>query len=287
MYSFFYSFYRILLHKFSCVRSCMWCVCLLQDGMEVICPEEEVMDSDDNTEEDLGVLDDQRSVILHLLSQLKLGMDLTRVRITTTIRGVAGNSHPPPPAPRSHQYCVILELHLTLKCLSVCRLFFPHSSWRSVHCWRCMLTSWRTRTCSCPSLPEALQRSVWCVSLNITWPPSMKDVRALLPRSPTIRCWARPSTARGRFHKIESALWGLRPTPGSIRRRRGRGQTVTGCVSWRSRFPIILRCRGFTVSVQREACVSTHTSGPRASSWACQWASLWWEKVGQFLLRGC
>ncbi len=62
--------------------------------MEVISPEEEVMDSDDNTEEDLGVLDDQRSVILHLLSQLKLGMDLTRVRITTTTRGVAGNSGP-------------------------------------------------------------------------------------------------------------------------------------------------------------------------------------------------
>lgn len=47
--------------------------------MEVISPDEEVMDSDDNSEEDLGVLEDQRSVILHLLSQLKLGMDLTRV----------------------------------------------------------------------------------------------------------------------------------------------------------------------------------------------------------------
>lgn len=35
---------------------------------------------EDNDEEDLGVLDDQRSIILHLLSQLKLGMDLTRVR---------------------------------------------------------------------------------------------------------------------------------------------------------------------------------------------------------------
>ncbi|XP_016096355.1 oxysterol-binding protein-related protein 10-like [Sinocyclocheilus grahami] len=55
------------------------------DGMEVISPEEEVMDSDDNTEEDLGVLDDQRSVILHLLSQLKLGMDLTRVVLPTFI----------------------------------------------------------------------------------------------------------------------------------------------------------------------------------------------------------
>lgn len=36
-------------------------------------------DTEDNEEEDLGVMDDQRSVILHLISQLKLGMDLTRV----------------------------------------------------------------------------------------------------------------------------------------------------------------------------------------------------------------
>uniref|UniRef100_A0A9J7X437 Oxysterol-binding protein n=1 Tax=Cyprinus carpio carpio TaxID=630221 RepID=A0A9J7X437_CYPCA len=56
-----------------------------EDGTEVISPDEEVMDSDDNTEEDLGVLDDQRSVILHLLSQLKLGMDLTRVVLPTFI----------------------------------------------------------------------------------------------------------------------------------------------------------------------------------------------------------
>uniref|UniRef100_A0A8C2G7N4 Oxysterol-binding protein n=1 Tax=Cyprinus carpio TaxID=7962 RepID=A0A8C2G7N4_CYPCA len=56
-----------------------------KDQGEVISPDEEVMDSDDNTEEDLGVLDDQRSVILHLLSQLKLGMDLTRVVLPTFI----------------------------------------------------------------------------------------------------------------------------------------------------------------------------------------------------------
>uniref|UniRef100_A0A672NTX3 Oxysterol-binding protein n=1 Tax=Sinocyclocheilus grahami TaxID=75366 RepID=A0A672NTX3_SINGR len=56
-----------------------------KDQGEVISPEEEVMDSDDNTEDDLCVLDDQRSVILHLLSQLKLGMDLTRVVLPTFI----------------------------------------------------------------------------------------------------------------------------------------------------------------------------------------------------------
>ncbi|XP_008329449.2 oxysterol-binding protein-related protein 10 [Cynoglossus semilaevis] len=54
-------------------------------GLEDISPSEEVTDMEDNDEEDLGVLDDQRSVILHLLSQLKLGMDLTRVVLPTFI----------------------------------------------------------------------------------------------------------------------------------------------------------------------------------------------------------
>ncbi|MBN3325925.1 GADL1 decarboxylase, partial [Atractosteus spatula] len=46
---------------------------------EAINPSEEMTDTEDNEEEDLGVMDDQRSIILHLLSQLKLGMDLTRL----------------------------------------------------------------------------------------------------------------------------------------------------------------------------------------------------------------
>ncbi|KAM3858170.1 LOW QUALITY PROTEIN: oxysterol-binding protein-related protein 10 [Diretmus argenteus] len=54
-------------------------------GLEDISPGEEVTDMEDNEEEDLGVLDDQRSIILHLLSQLKLGMDLTRVVLPTFI----------------------------------------------------------------------------------------------------------------------------------------------------------------------------------------------------------
>lgn len=56
-----------------------------QEGMKLVPPDEEVMDSDSNSEEDLGVLEEQRSVILHLLSQLKLGMDLTRVVLPTFI----------------------------------------------------------------------------------------------------------------------------------------------------------------------------------------------------------
>lgn len=40
---------------------------------------QEVDDSSPVEEEDLGAVEEERSVILHLLSQLKLGMDLTRV----------------------------------------------------------------------------------------------------------------------------------------------------------------------------------------------------------------
>ncbi|XP_068791600.1 oxysterol-binding protein-related protein 10 isoform X2 [Struthio camelus] len=52
---------------------------------ELILVEDEITDTEDNEEEDLGVMDDQRSVILHLISQLKLGMDLTRVVLPTFI----------------------------------------------------------------------------------------------------------------------------------------------------------------------------------------------------------
>ena len=68
-----------------CVSMCVcvyMCVCLQQPpGLEGVSPSEEGTDLEDNEEEDLGVLDDQRSIILHLLSQLKLGMDLTRVTV--------------------------------------------------------------------------------------------------------------------------------------------------------------------------------------------------------------
>ncbi|XP_067891266.1 oxysterol-binding protein-related protein 11 isoform X3 [Heterodontus francisci] len=53
---------------------------------EEINPDDETEDILDNKEEDdLGVVEEQRSVILHLLSQLKLGMDLTRVVLPTFI----------------------------------------------------------------------------------------------------------------------------------------------------------------------------------------------------------
>ncbi|XP_032091518.1 oxysterol-binding protein-related protein 10 isoform X2 [Thamnophis elegans] len=46
---------------------------------EVILVEDEVTDTEDSEEDDLGNLDDQQSIILHIISQLRLGMDLTRV----------------------------------------------------------------------------------------------------------------------------------------------------------------------------------------------------------------
>nr|XP_025046075.1 oxysterol-binding protein-related protein 10 [Pelodiscus sinensis] len=52
---------------------------------ELILIEDEMTDTEDNEEEDLGVMEDQRSIILHLISQLKLGMDLTRVVLPTFI----------------------------------------------------------------------------------------------------------------------------------------------------------------------------------------------------------
>ncbi|XP_048835113.1 oxysterol-binding protein-related protein 11 isoform X1 [Brienomyrus brachyistius] len=54
-------------------------------ALEDINPEDEVEDTFTDQEDDLGAVEEERSVILHLLSQLKLGMDLTRVVLPTFI----------------------------------------------------------------------------------------------------------------------------------------------------------------------------------------------------------
>ncbi|XP_034641328.1 oxysterol-binding protein-related protein 11 isoform X1 [Trachemys scripta elegans] len=59
--------------------------CHLTREPEEINPDEELEDTCVNKEDDLGAVEEQRSVILHLLSQLKLGMDLTRVVLPTFI----------------------------------------------------------------------------------------------------------------------------------------------------------------------------------------------------------
>lgn len=45
----------------------------------MVLSEDEKSDTEDKEETELGIMEDQRSVILHLISQLKLGMDLTKV----------------------------------------------------------------------------------------------------------------------------------------------------------------------------------------------------------------
>ncbi|XP_056597449.1 oxysterol-binding protein-related protein 10 isoform X2 [Triplophysa dalaica] len=56
-----------------------------EDSLEGISVSDEEIDEEDNVEEDLDVLEERRSVILQLCSQLKLGMDLTRVVLPTFI----------------------------------------------------------------------------------------------------------------------------------------------------------------------------------------------------------
>ncbi|KAK1165988.1 hypothetical protein AOXY_G12504 [Acipenser oxyrinchus oxyrinchus] len=59
--------------------------CHLSAEHEDIDPEDEVVDSIVEKEDELGPIEEERSIILHLLSQLKLGMDLTRVVLPTFI----------------------------------------------------------------------------------------------------------------------------------------------------------------------------------------------------------
>lgn len=59
--------------------------CDIAGEQEEIDFSQEVDDSSPAEEEDLGAVEEERSVILHLLSQLKLGMDLTRVVLPTFI----------------------------------------------------------------------------------------------------------------------------------------------------------------------------------------------------------
>ncbi|CAK8678837.1 unnamed protein product [Clavelina lepadiformis] len=48
-------------------------------------PNDEIEDNDSSQEEVLGPVDEHKSIIMHLLSQLKLGMDLTKVTLPTFI----------------------------------------------------------------------------------------------------------------------------------------------------------------------------------------------------------
>ena len=47
--------------------------------MVLINHDDDVEDEEEYTDTDLGAVEEHKSIILHLLSQLKLGMDLTKV----------------------------------------------------------------------------------------------------------------------------------------------------------------------------------------------------------------
>uniref|UniRef100_A0AAX7T112 Oxysterol-binding protein n=1 Tax=Astatotilapia calliptera TaxID=8154 RepID=A0AAX7T112_ASTCA len=66
--------------ELSSPESCNFSGVRLGEGRGYLCH-----DSFTDKEEDLGAVEEERSVILHLLSQLKLGMDLTRVVLPTFI----------------------------------------------------------------------------------------------------------------------------------------------------------------------------------------------------------
>lgn len=56
---------------------------LVQSGTITINRDEEEEDSDVYCDSELGAVEEHKSIILHLLSQLKLGMDLTKVQPPT------------------------------------------------------------------------------------------------------------------------------------------------------------------------------------------------------------
>ena len=68
---------------------------------------QEVEDKEIQTDDHLEDMEPHKNVILHLLSQLKLGMDLTRVCVTTLC----------------HKKSLTVKNLLSLKCLTVIYIF--------------------------------------------------------------------------------------------------------------------------------------------------------------------
>ncbi|KAH3883415.1 hypothetical protein DPMN_007370 [Dreissena polymorpha] len=63
---------------------CTWFGCHGYDYVSAppVVHEEEVEDEEEYHDQDLGGVEEHKSIILHLLSQLKLGMDLTKVSLS-------------------------------------------------------------------------------------------------------------------------------------------------------------------------------------------------------------
>lgn len=94
-------------------------------------------DSHDDEAEDQGEsVEEHKSVIMHLLSQVRLGMDLTKVRALCVCLSFLSLS-----------LSLLLTVSLPFPLFSLLRWSCPHLSWRGGLCWRCMLTSLHIRIC--------------------------------------------------------------------------------------------------------------------------------------------
>ncbi|KAI4817663.1 hypothetical protein KUCAC02_011046, partial [Chaenocephalus aceratus] len=205
-------------------------------GLEDISPSEEVTDTEDNEEEDLGVLDDQRSIILHLLSQLKLGMDLTRNGFLSNLWGFIGGV-----AYLHFGKAITPEMYAN---------FMAHPD----------------MFLSITAGATAEDRIVRFVEYYLTaFHEGRKGAVAKKPYNPvlgeTFHCsWEVPRD------KVKPLVRSTRGPPGSqagAPTTRSRAlthqQTATLSGLWPSRCPIIHLCLGSTASAGRRACASTPT----------------------------
>lgn len=95
--------------------------CVIVSGAHIN-HEEEVQDEQEYSDTELGAVEEHKSIILHLLSQLKLGMDLTKVFDSVD--------------------------HGFVNSFVFLRLSCRRSSWRNDLCWNCLQTAWLIRTSS-------------------------------------------------------------------------------------------------------------------------------------------
>lgn len=114
-------------------------------------------------------VEEHKSVIMHLLSQVRLGMDLTKVPLHSIYLYT------------SIFILLFFFIYKHAAVLTVSRWCYLHLSWREGHCWRCMQTSLHILIClsgkvfSCsvqhmytPGCTEN-QRNGFCCVLNIVW----------------------------------------------------------------------------------------------------------------------
>lgn len=130
----------------------------------------------------------------------------------------------------------------------------------------------------------------------------MRAGRVLWPRNPITPSWVRTSTVPGMCLGTKFDLSGqltvlliqhpqpLLPFLGPHRGEQMAAaaketQTAIVFALWQSRCPTTHLYQASTVSARRRGCVSTLTSGPKASLWACLLVSPWLGKVRYTLIK--